>query len=977
MRKKSKVFARYKSKHKKAVDVAAESDHDDEELSEMDMDLLEEYGDYAGFLRDLNPTALIRNEIVTKTAKKLKTRIATSDSEDDEPLNPHNHNNEDSDQSNNSGSDSEVDYEAGPRALKPEWQPASAESKRLPAFGVDGKLIRLDKKKDLSATEELTEAKEKQRKKNEAKLSPQKKDTLPESTDASAVQAPPKDQGLKKEKPQKEKKLSFKAMTPQMRIQARWDAQELLAELASAIIENPEEKFGNLKQMREFGDSQDPTIQKFGLLSQLTVYRDIIPGYRIRALTEAEKTIVVTKDVKKVRNFEEGLLNNYQVYLQQLETNLRKHSSNGPGSDGSVAIVAMQCMTELLTTVTHFNFRVNLLSAIVSKMGSKSPVEVGAIACNGISKLFDGDVSGEPSLEAVKLMARMIKNKDYRVDEAVLKTFMHLRLKDEMALPEAESDPNKKHRNDKNKRKRDKFTPHVSKKMRKVQKKEGEVESELKEAEATYSQEEKQKNHSETLKFVFLTYFRILKNAETSPLIPSVLEGLSFFGHLINVDFYADLLTVLKKITISQYDDYSAGSSAPSATAKTSLHCIVAALLLLSGQGEAVNIDLKDFNTSLYCQLSRLPMLVSSSDARIMDGADEARAGVERDSVVVKRLSDVHSRSEIELVLMGLDLLFCRKKQIQIDRCAAFIKRLASISLHLKPNAVLACLSLQRALFVKHSRLQQLLDPEERLGTGIYKPYLDDSELCNPFATNLWELSYLMNHYHPTVRQFARHLANTQSSTTANVTGTKSLPPELNMTPTNFLKKYNTTPEYPTPTFVFVPPVSEPQNVTAAVKRRREQGKSKLNHVLVDGPGIVDPSDFLGELEDVDAKDELKMRAKVKISEKSGDVLGGGFSSEVTKDPIVAKLIRREKRLRKLVEMSRELTLDLLPEDDDGEDDEFDEEYDEDDEGDEEQLDDDGTSGFPSLPAFGGKGGKRALSGSQRAEQFIASLKRK
>ncbi|ORY40133.1 NOC3p-domain-containing protein [Rhizoclosmatium globosum] len=505
-----------------------------------------------------------------------------------------------------------------------------------------------------------------------------------------------------------------------MRIQARWDAQELLAELASAIIESPEEKFGHLKQMREVAESQDPTIQKFGLLSQLTVYRDIIPGYRIRPLTEAEKGVVVTKDVKKLRNFEEGLLSNYQVYLQQLETSLRRHSTNGPGSDGSVAIVAMQCMTELLTTVTHFNFRVNLLSAIVSKMGTKSPVEVGAIACNGICKLFDGDVNGEPSLEAIKLIARMIKNKDYKVDESVLKTFMHLRLKDELALPTSEKDEKKKQHNDK-KRKRDKFTPNVSKKMKKLQKKEDEVQNEMKEAEATYSQEEKQKNHSETLKFVFLTYFRILKNAETSPLVPSVLEGLSFFGHLINVDFYADLLTVLKKITISQYEEYSQATSKASATAKTSLHCIVAALLLLSGQGEAVNIDLKDFNTSLYCQM----------------------IGVEHETVV-KRMSDIHSRSEIELVLMGMDLLFCRKKQIQIDRTAAFIKRLASISLHLKPHAVLACLSLQRALLVKHSRLQQLLDPEERLGTGVYKPYLDDSELCNPFATNLWELSFLM-----------------------------------------------------------------------------------------------------------------------------------------------------------------------------------------------------------------------------------------
>ncbi|KAI8611094.1 nucleolar complex-associated protein-domain-containing protein, partial [Chytriomyces sp. MP71] len=491
--------------------------------------------------------------------------------------------------------------------------------------------------------------------------------------------------------------------------------QESLAELASALIESPDNHMGNLKLMRQIAESPDPTIQKLGLLSQLTVYRDIVPGYRIRPLTDAEKTVQVSKDVKKIRDFEEAILSNYQAYLQQLETQLRRHC--GERGDANVAVVAMQCMSELLTTLTHFNFRVNLLSAIVSKMGTRRPVQVGAIACNALCKLFDGDVSGEPSLEAVKLIARMIKNKEYKVDEVVLKTFLHLRLKDEMAVT-SEDDKGNKHRHKKEDKKRKKTEPHVSKKMRKIVKADGELESELKEAEAVVSAEEKQKNHSETLKFVFLTYFRILKNAEMSPLVPSVLEGLSHFGHLINVDFFADILSLLKKITVSQYDQYADGTG--STSAKTALHCIVAALLLLSGQGEAVNIDLKDFNTSLYCQL------------------------MEKDSVIVKRMSDVHSRSEIELVLMGLDLLFCRKKQIQVDRAAAFIKRLATVSLHLKPNAVLACLSLQRALLVKHTRLQQLLDPEERLGTGVYKPYLDDAELCNPYATNLWELTFLM-----------------------------------------------------------------------------------------------------------------------------------------------------------------------------------------------------------------------------------------
>lgn len=80
--------------------------------------------------------------------------------------------------------------------------------------------------------------------------------------------------------------------------------------------------------------------------------------------------------------------------------------------------------------------------------------------------------------------------------------------------------------------------------------------------------------HTETLNIVFLIYFRILKKAQKSVLLPAVLEGLakyahthtqthticnttivlnmmSFpvsFAHLINLEFFDDLLNVLQDL---------------------------------------------------------------------------------------------------------------------------------------------------------------------------------------------------------------------------------------------------------------------------------------------------------------------------------------------------------------------------------------------------------------------------------------------
>lgn len=53
---------------------------------------------------------------------------------------------------------------------------------------------------------------------------------------------------------------------------------------------------------------------------------------------------------------------------------------------------------------------------------------------------------------------------------------------------------------------------------------------------------------TETLKLLFVLYFRILKNPEPTPLLPAALQGISRFAHLVNIDFFRDLMNVLKDL---------------------------------------------------------------------------------------------------------------------------------------------------------------------------------------------------------------------------------------------------------------------------------------------------------------------------------------------------------------------------------------------------------------------------------------------
>ena len=59
------------------------------------------------------------------------------------------------------------------------------------------------------------------------------------------------------------------------------------------------------------------------MLSQLAVFKDIIPGSRIRQLTNKEKAEKVSQMVAHSREWEQGLVSVYQNYLTCLDKELK------------------------------------------------------------------------------------------------------------------------------------------------------------------------------------------------------------------------------------------------------------------------------------------------------------------------------------------------------------------------------------------------------------------------------------------------------------------------------------------------------------------------------------------------------------------------------------------------------------------------------------------------------------------------------
>jgi len=101
--------------------------------------------------------------------------------------------------------------------------------------------------------------------------------------------------------------------------------------------------------------------------------------------------------------------------------------------------------------------------------------------------------------------------------------------------------------------------------------------------------------HTETLKLLFALYFRILKNPKRTTLLTPALRGIARFSHLVNIDFFRDLLKVLQEhaakseaLEPSEEDeaiDLIRADALRKQDLQYRLQCIVTAFELLSGQG--------------------------------------------------------------------------------------------------------------------------------------------------------------------------------------------------------------------------------------------------------------------------------------------------------------------------------------------------------------------------------------------------------
>ncbi|KAK6758901.1 hypothetical protein RB195_016248 [Necator americanus] len=622
------------------------------------------------------------------------------------------HNQKHEDASNDDGEmDDADDIEAKRRKFQGQLNDNVEEM--LPIKLKDGTLLRPTRAKDEYPSDEEEEEEQEQENEEEAK---------PEMEDFSSLSA-------------SELLAKRKELIDQFK--------QTISTFAHQLLTNPQENIYKLRDLFRLCQGEKvhslvrETVQKLALVSMLQVLIDIIPGYSIRELTAEEKQQKVKKETKKLQTYEESLLRYYLKFLQFCEKMTGKLNVKGRKLDENsftykLGMLCLKAMSRLVISAPHFNYATNILSTLIRLSLSKDQTVVSEV-CTTLHQVFREDLHLRISLFGARSIASLVTKRKGHVPPSLIATFLFLNIK------EVKNEDKKSGKGRIFAKRALIKKEKANKTARKYKKQLDKLEADLKELDAAETLSTKVKTATETMKYVFQCYFSVLKRVPNVALLEPVLEGLNKFAHLLGVEFFEDIVLTMEGLVDKEH-----------LRLLDQLYCINTVFVILSGDGQLLNVDPSRFYRSVYRVLNQLPF--------------ERRPDLRKKQMIV--------------VSKALDLMINeRRKQLPLSRVAAFVKRLLSIATVMDDPSALCLVALVRSFFIAHSKLVQLVEEDDAEGGagGVFRSDIDDPDVSNALSSNVrTELKMLTRRRHRSLNQFAHNILHSVPST-----GPHKLNPQL------------------------------------------------------------------------------------------------------------------------------------------------------------------------------------------------------
>lgn len=470
------------------------------------------------------------------------------------------------------------------------------------------------------------------------------------------------------------------------------------------------------------------------MLSLLTVFKDLLPAYRIRpAVTSDEPALKLSHDVRVVRSFEAALLHAYHSYLKKLLQAVQSAGGTGGLTHGRIAA---KCMAGLLNAAPHFNYRSDLLQALVACLAHEDQ-PLRKHATDGLTSVLSGVAGEQVAAETVQLIADITRRRGCVAPGTVLDPLLALRFSDILPPAVAEGAPRKKRRGNKDV-----------------------VERGFLEAQAATDLASRHMNQRDTLDALFELVFRVMKHCggngaiqqqHAMPMSPALfvtrfpllypsLHLLSKFVHLISLEYVQDVLSELRLLLRS--------GALP---LEARLRVLLTTTELARCKGEAMSTG-GGGTLELYAVLEHtmiMPLLYVStrcSTAELEEG------------LLFEAVAAPHAMGYEQMHLLITQLLAylsTDSRSLDVVRQAAYCKRMLAGVLAAGDVGMMNTLLCHVQQMLRRSRrLQGLLDHESG-GTSGYNAHASDPVEAGALTAPLWELSLLTQHYHPRIMENA------------------------------------------------------------------------------------------------------------------------------------------------------------------------------------------------------------------------------
>lgn len=495
--------------------------------------------------------------------------------------------------------------------------------------------------------------------------------------------------------------------------------KEEIATMVSAVIELPEESLPQLTRLVRMTKSKNVNTCKFSTLALIPLFKSIIPGYKIRAQTAKEKLEKQTKEVKRLRNFEDNLVMNYLSYIESIAS-LSKPLKKDEERNVTLYNIGGLVTCELIKNFKHFNGNNDVFALAVKRVVSVSSHSKALSdpyyfkILKELEATFYDDHEGQYTLYILRILNKLLKLRNYRCYEYTLLILLKMDILEDYVSQELKEDDTVKLK------KKDRV--HLSKKQRKIRKELKEIESDMKKAEQAVSAEERERNQSEILKLILQLYLTILKNKESfTNLIGVVLEGLAKFGHMSNFDLLGDFLDILKEIIIDINEDDEDDENERSGTTvngRLILLCIVTAFTLVTNHlGLKFQMDLSFFINELYKILPILsvdPNLESITFSPFSNTPYNTAINYQSESEFLSTYKiKINTSTTSELLLKSLDFVFFKTKNGSLHRAKIFNKQLHSFVLQTQEKTSLAVLKFLEFLSNKYGECHSMYDTKD------------------------------------------------------------------------------------------------------------------------------------------------------------------------------------------------------------------------------------------------------------------------